>query len=139
MRWEYEFATLQDMRKRRNSDTTESAHVDDRFCDWIESLPFVHRRPHGLSPTVTMFDVDCTLLERHVTWLVVDQQTELSTTPKSITALLPRRAARKAQRSRLGVRVAAVLPDRVLFRVDPLARRREVEALVLAAYCAAMS
>jgi hypothetical protein len=37
------------------------------------------------------------------------------------------------------VRIAAVLPDQVLFAVDPLARPREVEALVLAAYCAAMS
>ena len=127
------------MRKRRISDAIESDHVDERFCDWIESLPFVRRRPHGLSPTVTMFDVDCTLLERHATWLVVDQLAEFSNSPTHITALLPRRAARKAQRARLGVRVAAVVPDRVLFRVDPLARRREVEALVLAAYCAAMS
>ena len=139
MRRQHGGATVRDMRKRRISETTESAHVDEGFCDWIESLPFVRRRAHGLSPSVTMFDVDCTLLERHVTWLVVDCAAESTTTPSRITALLPQRAARKAQRSRLGVRVAAVVPDQVLFRVDPLARRREVEALVLAAYCAAMS
>jgi len=127
------------MRKRRKSDAAEPAHVDEGICDWIESLPFVRRRAHGLSASVTMFDVDCALLGRHVTWLVVDQTSDSTGTRTRITALLPQRAARKAQRCRLGVRVAAVVPDQALFHVDPLARRCEVEALVLAAYCAAMS
>jgi hypothetical protein len=127
------------MRKRRITDPPEAAaQVADGFCEWIASLPFVRQRCDALSPTTRMFDIDCDPLERHVTWLVVDHAAT-STVPTRITALLPRRAARRARRSRLGVRVTAVVPDRVLFSVDPLARPREVEALVLEAYCAALS
>jgi hypothetical protein len=86
-----------------------------------------------------MFDVDCAPLERHVTWLVVDHGTPTSLTPTRIAALLPRSIARAAERSRLGVCTAPMLPDHVLFSVDPLARRRHVESIVLAAYGAAMS
>jgi hypothetical protein len=86
-----------------------------------------------------MFEVECAPLERHVTWLVVDHATPTSCTPTRIAALLPRPIARAAARSRLGVCTAPMLPDHVMFSVDPLAQRRDLESLVLAAYGATMS
>jgi hypothetical protein len=127
------------MWKRRSTPTAEPVRIADGFSDWVASLPYVVQRPHGLSPTVAMFDVDCTPLERHVTWLVVDHGAPTSWTPTRIAVLLPRPIARAAERSRLGVCTAPMLPDHVLFSVDPLAHRRDVESLVLAAYGAAMS
>ena len=86
-----------------------------------------------------MFDVDCAPLELHVTWLVVDHASATSGRPPRISALLPRPIANAAERSGLGLGSAPMLPDSVLFNVDPLACRRDIESLVLAAYGAAMS
>src|SRR6185436_12857446 len=44
----------------------------DGLCEWIESLPYVVRRAHGLSRTASIFDVRCRPLERRLTWLVVE-------------------------------------------------------------------
>ena len=59
------------MRKRLT--TESSARVADGFYEWIESLPYVRQRSHGLLPSTRMYDVDCDPLDRCVTWLVVDQ------------------------------------------------------------------
>src|SRR4051812_12930539 len=109
------------MRMRRTKRIRDGgAGVGDGFSEWVASLPYVHERPH-FSSTVMMFNVDCPPLERDGTWLVVEHATQTSSSPTRITAVLPRRRARRAQRARLGVRVGEVLPDQVLFIVDPLA------------------
>jgi len=111
----------------------------DGLCEWIESLPYVVRRAHGLSRTASIFDVRCRPLERRLTWLVVEHGSRGSRAPSRVDAWLPRSIAEAAERSELGVCTAPMHPDRVLFRVDPLADRSDVESLVLAAYGAAMS
>ena len=121
------------MRKRRSRHSAETPRIGDGLRDWVASLPYVVPRSHGLSPNVSMFDVDCAPLERHITWLVVDDAT-----PR-ISVLLPRPIARVAERSRQGVCTAPMLPDLMWFSVDTFACRRDVESLVLAAYGAAMS
>jgi hypothetical protein len=127
------------MRKRRTTThPSESGRVGERFSDWVESLPYVVRRSHGLSRTVSMFVVDCPPLGRRMTWLIVDQSRS-APTPTRISALLPRPIAKAAEKLRLGVCTAPALADHVLFSLDPLASRRDVESLVLAAYGAAMS
>jgi hypothetical protein len=127
------------MRKRRATHLAEADRIADGFADWAESLPYVVRRLHGLSRSVSMFDVDCEPLDRRLTWLVLDDASPSSAAPSRIRIRLPRRIARAAERSRLGVSTTPLLPDHVLFSVDPLAHRRDVESLVLAAYGAAMS
>ena len=127
------------MWKRRTTQTTEPETIADGFCEWIASLPYVAERPHGLSPTVSMFDVDCRPLERNRTWLVIDHATQTPCLPRRISVILPRRIARSAERRRLGVCAAPMFPEHVVFSVDPLARREDVESIVLAGYGDAMS
>ena len=129
------------MWKQRTTQTTETETETsaDGFCEWIGSLPYVVERPHGLSPSVSMFDVDCRPLERSLTWLVVDHTTQTPCSPRRISVVLPRRIARAAERRRLGVCTAPMFPEYVMFSVDPLARREDVESIVLAGYGAAMS
>jgi hypothetical protein len=111
----------------------------DGLCEWIESLPYVVRRAHGLSRTASIFDVRCRPLSGRLTWLVVEHGARGGRSPSRVDALLPRWIAEAAERSELGVCAAPMGAARVLFRVDPLADRNDVESLVLAAYGAAMS
>jgi hypothetical protein len=127
------------MWKRRSVRTVDPGRAAVGFCDWVASLPYVTQREHGFSPTVSVFDIDCDPLERRIAWLMVDHIGERACTPTRISALLPRRIARAAEQSGLGVCTAPRLPDHVLFNIDPLAQQRDVESLVLAAYSAAMS
>jgi hypothetical protein len=127
------------MWKRRTIEVADSDRIAPGFCDWVASLPYVVQRAHGISPTVSMFDVDCEPLERHLTWLIVDHAHSNSCVPTRICARLPRAIAAAAEKSRLGVHTAPMLPDHVLLSLDPLARRRDVASLVLAAYGDAMS
>jgi hypothetical protein len=126
------------MRKRRAVQLAEADRVADDFCEWVSSLPYVRRRSHGLSQTVSMFDVDCEPLERRLTWLVVDHE-PTTAQPTRICARLPRAVAKAAEKARFGVHTVPMLPNHVLFTIDPLAHRRDVESLVLAAYGDAMS
>jgi len=124
--------------------------VADDFCDWVAGLPFVVERPHGLSATVRMFDVECEPLDQRATWLMVDCATSTSgRPPTSLTAILPRRAVRKVVRRGPGrcsepgrldrIAFRLELADRVVYKLDPLAPRRHVEAVVLAAYASAIA
>src|SRR5262249_11236105 len=93
--------------------------------------------------TVKMYDVDCEPLGQRCTWLVLDTAPE-SPRPTSIWVFLPRPLAERASRSGWGsscIPVAAeraahgpVRPDRIVFRVDPIAGRNQVESVVLGAY-----
>jgi hypothetical protein len=131
-------AMVRTMRKHKATKADEAFNRDG-LCDWVESLPYVVRRAHGLSRTASVFDVSCRPLERRLTWLVVERAPRQRVAPTRIAALLPRSIAEAAERSELGVCTVPMHPDRVLFRVDPLADRADVESLVLAAYGAAMS
>jgi hypothetical protein len=126
------------MRKRRAMPVVEPEPISDRFCEWAASLPYVVQRSHGLSRTVSMFEVDCAPLDRRLTWLVVDDGPSTGASAR-ISLRLPEAIARAAERSRLGLATTRVLPEHVLFRVDPLAPLRDVASLVLAAYGSAMS
>jgi hypothetical protein len=95
-------------------------------------------RPHNLSDGVTLFDVECAPLERCMTWLIVSRP-DRTGPPMRLTVVLPRRIARAAARSSLGVAISYVLPDSAMFLIDPLADQSDVESLVLAGYGAAMS
>jgi hypothetical protein len=126
------------MWKRRSTHIAELLRTN-AFCEWVASLPYVIQRSRGFSSSVSIFDIDCSPLERRITWLMVDQAASEAHTPARISMLLPRVLAQAAQRSGLGLCTAPRLPDHVLFSIDPLARPRDVESLVLAAYSAAMS
>jgi hypothetical protein len=127
------------MWKRRRKHATDATPIDDDFRDWVANLPFVVERDHGLSSTVRMYDVDCEPLAQRGTWLVLDFSTPSSPRPTSIAVVLPRRIAEKAIRSGWGSNAIPSEPfaqarNRVVVRVDSLAGRRHVEAVVLGAY-----
>jgi hypothetical protein len=132
------------MWKRRTNTSLEVAPVADDFHDWAANQPFVVERAHGLSETVRVYDVDCEPLGQRRTWLILDFETADSMRPTSITVLLPRKVAAMAARAEWGrsygptrddqTVLECARADRVIFRVDPLAGRRSVEAVVLGAY-----
>jgi hypothetical protein len=136
------------MWRRRIKRATRSALVAEDFGEWVEHLPFVVERPHGLADGVHTYLVDCVALGQRATWLMVDCEAPGSLRPTSIAAILPGRAARRAERLGWGRCFTPPLPtemardhdmvDRVVFKLDPLARREDVEAVVLAAYSAAI-
>jgi hypothetical protein len=138
------------MWRRHSRNPAQPVPVADDFCDLVAGQPFVVERPHGLSATVRMFDVECEPLHQRATWLMVDCVRSTSgRPPTSLTAILPRRAARKVVRRGPGrcsepgrldrIVFRLELADRVVYKLDPLAPRRHVEAVVLAAYASAIS
>ena len=127
------------MWKRRSKRAADVAPIDDDFHEWVANLPFVVERAHGLSSSVRMYDVDCQPLAQRQTWLILDFSTPTSPRPTSVAVVLPRRVAEKAIRSGWGRNANPSEPfahprDRVVVRVDPLAGRRHVEAVVLGSY-----
>jgi hypothetical protein len=127
------------MWKRRSKRAADVAPIDDDFREWVTNLPFVVERDHGLSSSVRMYDVDCQPLAQRQTWLILDFSTATSPRPTSVAVVLPRRVADKAIRSGWGRNAIPSEPfararDRVVVRVDPLAGRQHVEAVVLGSY-----
>jgi len=137
------------MFRHRSRRATRPDPVGEDFCDWVAGLPFVVERSHGLSDTVRMFEVVCEPLHQRATWLMVDCARSGSSRPMTMTAILPRREARKVLRSGPG-RCSAPMPedriafrldlaDRMIYKLDPLSPRRHAEAVVLAAYQSAIA
>ena len=133
------------MWKRHPKTSPDIEPVADNFLDWAASLPFVVERTHGLSKSVRMYEVDCEPLDQRRTWLILDFATPRSPRPTSITVVLPRKVATKAARAEWGAQLRLTTRDeapasefacldRVVFQVNPLAGRRNVENVVLGAY-----
>jgi hypothetical protein len=132
------------MWRRRTKSALELEPIADDFRDWASSHPFVVERAHGLSETVRMYDVDCEPLGQRRTWLVLDFARLDSPRPTSVTVFLPRKVAAMASKAEWGysfgrmyddrLTLESTCADRVVFRVDPLAGRRNVETVVLSAY-----
>jgi hypothetical protein len=137
------------MWKRRTRESFERSSLDVGFCEWAASLPFVVERPHGLSDSVRMFEIDCQPLGVRASWLMIDYSDAAGGHPTSITMIVPRadvRGARRAGRRRpprraLGDPITLELDmvDRAILKVDPSASREGIETVVLAGYSAVLS
>jgi hypothetical protein len=122
--------------------STECGPALGDFHAWVLSLPWVVERPFSLgTPGVRSFAVDCEPLGRRQLWLVTGLGNSCGTGRLGITVLVPREAVKAIESTGQG-RVLAPMPDGhalVTMHDSSCWRRQEIEALVIAAYCYAMS
>ena len=128
------------MRRRltRNGAPPAREPVLNGFCEWVASLPFVVERPLGDHDS-RIFAVDCDLIARRRTWLVVSHDGALPSERRSVVVVVPRWLADRGENTGLGTLVAPMPRNHVLFKARPGIRHEDLEPFILAAYCCAMA
>jgi hypothetical protein len=131
---------------RRESHDAIASPEGARGCgglhEWVLSLPWVVERPFSLgTPGVRCFAVDCEPLGRRQLWLVTGLDNDYPTSSAGITVLVPRPAADELERTGQGHALAPMPDGHALVTMNDSStqRHQDVEALVIAAYCYAMS
>jgi hypothetical protein len=122
--------------------SSEGGTVFGGLHEWVLSLPWVVERPFSLeTPGVRCFAVDCEPLGRRQLWLVTGLDNNRGTSGPGITVLVPRQAANAIESTGHGRAVAPMPDGHALVTMDASScqQPQEVEALLLNAYCYAMS
>jgi hypothetical protein len=120
----------------------EGGRVACDVHEWVLSLPWVVERPFSLeTPGVRCFAVDCEPLDRRQMWLVTGLESYGRSGNPRVTVLVPGDAANQIERAGQGRTVAPMPSGHVLLTLDDSVgqRQHELEALLLTAYCYAMS
>jgi hypothetical protein len=129
------------LRRRHEPETPSPAgKEDDRMHEWVLSLPWVVELPDDDgAPGVRYFAVDCEPLGRRQVWLLVGLTADRNTS--GLAVVLPLEAAADIEQLGFGRTVALVSDQLVLvaLTVEATSRRQCIEAVVLTAYCYAMS
>ena len=116
----------------------QPARLRNELYDWIRSLPFVIERP-PIANDLRAFAVECELLARRATWMIVKPGLGLGKTTSTVVLVLPRALARVAEQAHLGTGVMPWPRDQLLFETDRRVPQEVLDDLVLAAYSCALS
>jgi hypothetical protein len=126
--------------RHQDSASADAGPFSD-FHEWILSLPWTVERPYALAtPGVRCFDVDCPPLGRRQIWLLSGLHT-IDHSGLGLAVIVPVEVARELAGVGWGRTVVPMPGRRALVTVDDkcVARRIELETVVLAAYGEAMS
>jgi hypothetical protein len=129
------------LRRNRTQNPAEPRAFGD-LHEWVLSLPWVVERPYSLAtPGVRSFGVDCEPLGRRQLWLITGFPRAEESEEVAVAVIVPADVAGEIETAGWG-RSLAPMPGRhamVAVYGDALARRPELEALVLTAYSCALS
>ena len=120
----------------------EDAPAFDDFHDWVLSLPWVIERPYSVgTPGVRTFAVECEPLGLRQLWFVTGLQREREVDGTGAAVIVPLAAATAIERAGWGRRAVRMPARHVMVTLDgdAVVPRGDIEALVLTAYCLAMS
>jgi hypothetical protein len=132
------------LRRRHGHGTTAASHTGAfaDFHDWVLSLPWVLERPYiSDAPGVRSFAVECDPLGIRRLWLLTGVDYGGDPYGLGLAVIVPDTCGAVIETAHWGHRIAPMPGEHALVTVgrESFAHLSDVEALVLTAYCHALS